>query len=568
MAVYSKLIRLRTNDPIQHPLLAFDTEDDGKGNFTYGHVYGYRGHWRKPIFVDRGFDTKEELAEFLNGVKRCLIVGKNVDYDLCNLEPFIKIKKLYGKSRFILGKTSPWTDDEENEHYNCKVFDIQNHLDGTLEELMPLVGMEKLPLKLNDRAAMIERCKSDAKATYLLAERLEKWYVKNGSKLRSTIAACALEIFKRRFFKHQWKRLDSFNDFERTAYRGGRVEVFDRRRQVVKSYDVNSMYLSQMADHVFPDPNTVVHIEGKKHFEKYFYDYQGIVEVTVKVPQLKYPPLPYFHPDLRKLIFPVGSFRGVWTFEELKYAISCGAEILILHRYNYYNHSYPYFCDFARWVWSERKRAKNKFDNLMIKKVGNALYGKFGQREEKGLYYGKLCNFQGKIDSGVKPLIITQGGVEYLLITQGKLTNSPHTFTVISAYVSSFARIALHREMVKHNTVYCDTDSLKITDTIKSSDKLGAWKFEGKVKFKAWRPKLYESNGKITCKGVPKGNSLIKLFKDELIATFEKPYRFKEALHAGKPFNLWEKRRKRLKLNDVKRVYDRNGSSKPICLSL
>ncbi len=550
----NRLFRLRALKPVHHMLLAFDTEDDTKGNFVYGHVYGFRGSRRKPIFNDMGFNDKKEMAEFLNRVSRCVLVGKNVDYDLCNLEPFIHLKKLYSKSRFVMGWTLKKT----------KIIDIQNHLDGSLSELMPLVGMKKLPL-----ADLVARCKNDAEATYKLARKIEDWYFQMGSKLNATAASCSLEIFKRRFFKSNWRRKNSFNEFEREAYRGGRVEVFIVKPQFVKSYDVNSMYLSMMEKHIFPDPNTAVQFENDQGFEYNFKKFQGLADATVEIPMCRYPPLPYFYPKIKKLIFPVGKFRGVWTFDELKNAIKHGGKILHVHRYCFYQKSFPYFRNFARWVWEERKNTKTQFEDMMMKKIGNSLYGKFGQRNEKDVYHGKLEDFDGSLVEGVCPYITKVGDVEYLSLTGGPLLNSRHTFVVISAYVSSFARIFLHNEMVKHDVVYCDTDSLKITDKITSSDELGGWKFEGEGLFKAWVPKVYKFRGDLTCKGIPKRERLkLRLLDNQLDAEFKKPYRFREALRQKKPFNLWEDRKKTLSLVDDKRTYFSDGSSQPIVLNI
>jgi len=552
------LMRLKTFNPVHHPILAVDTEDDGKGNFILGVVYGemmQHGHNNVKQY-NRVFTDKKELAEFLNGAERCVVVGKNIDYDLCNLEPYIHVKKLYAKARFIMGKNKKGT----------KFVDIGNHLFAPLADLMPMVGMKKLSLD-----NLEARCKSDAKATYLLACKLEDFYFRAGTRLKPTIGSCALEIFKRRFFKHFWKREDWENEFEREAYRGGRCELFNREPIEVKSFDANSMYLSVMRDNVFPDPTTARYYEDIGSFGEHFGSFQGIADVTVRVPERYYPPLPYYDPKLKKLLFPVGVFRGVYTFEELKMAQEYGATIKEVHRYCIYLKSFSYFRGYAEWIWAERQKTTNEFENFMIKRLGNSLYGKFGQKNDKLFYYGKLEDFKGKAAPGLTPHISTIGEVEYLSVTGGPTVDARHTFVIISAYIASFARIKLYREMIKYNTVYVDTDSIKFSEGLNSkpasSDELGGWKFEGEGLFQGYRPKLYEFRGKMKVKGVPKRNSEIGFTEDGLFALFKKPHRFKEALRRELKFNFWADDLKELDLFDDKRVWMEDGNSKPISIS-
>lgn len=544
------LARLKTPLPKKYSLAAFDTEDDGRGNFTFGYVYGER----KDKKVEQSFTDKIKMARFMNDLDGCVIIGLNTDYDLCNLEPFIEVKKLYSKARFVMGRNKLRT----------KYYDLSNHFFTSLENLMPLIGMKKVELEKVE-----ERCKTDAVATYLLGVQLQDFYLKSGSKLNSTLGTCALEIYKRRFLKHFWVREDYFNDIEREAYRGGRCELFFKGELKLNSYDVRSMYLSVMRDNLLPDPNKTYLYLHEAYFKKIFKDdYQGVVDCTVFIPNMMYPPLPYLRKKDSKLIFPCGTFRGCWTFEELKMAERVGGEIKKVHKWIYYKASYYYFKEFADWVWSERKKTSNKFSNLMIKRLGNSLYGKFGQQNEKCCFYGKLDDFDGEALEGMTPHLIQIGNTEYLSLTGGPKINSSHTFTIISAYISSFARIKLYEEMIKHRTVYCDTDSLKILDTMPTSNRLGGWKFEGRGLFTGFKPKAYKFKKKIRIKGVPKRAKMNWFEKGVMVAEFTRPFRFREALRRGLVFNLWKKQQKKIGMIDNKRKWDKKGNSQPLTLSL
>ncbi|GAH70304.1 unnamed protein product, partial [marine sediment metagenome] len=254
-----------------------------------------------------------------------------------------------------------------------------------------------------------------------------------------------------------------------------RTEGFTKGINKVWSYDINSTYVSVMNDEVLPDPNSA-RWHGRSNSSlgillQFMKKYQGIAEVTIEIPEMKYPPLPYRAEieGKKKLTFPTGTITGWWTFAELELALSVKCEIRDVHRFIHYEKSFPYFKEFAQWVWSERKKHPKDtepFWNLMVKLIGNSLSGKWGQQNEiGGIYvrkdeYDLWCAKNPKLDAQIE--YEEDMGTHWLLRTDKTVKeDARHSFPIVIAYITSYARIKLYKEMVKHNTVYVDTDSIK-----------------------------------------------------------------------------------------------------------
>lgn len=606
-----------------HPYLAFDIEDDSQGNFLIGVIYGEkytkhqtrtekRGKLRHFEHVYLGEKGYYEMCDFINNLTpgEAYLIGFNTGYDLGILDADIKVEYLFAKGRFIQAKTAR----------KSLIRDLSNHFDkGTsLEDLLPMAGMKKdHPTDEEDKErragiinqAWIDRCYSDAKGTWLLTAKLEDFYTENQAVFKPTIGSTGLDMFRRRFFHHFWFRSEKqqyLNEYERKAYFGGRTEGYIKGVNKVWSYDVNSMYVSVMNDNVFPDPNSAKwHGRSKssvKILKGYIYGKekkQGIAHVKINIPGMKYPPLPY-RAKIKgedKLIFPTGTIEGWWTFAELELALSVKCEIKEVYRFVHYERSFPYFKEFAQWVWNERKKHpkdKEPFWNLMVKLMGNSLSGKWGQENEiGGVYvlkedYDLWVTKNPKLDAKIE--YEEDLGTHWLLRTNETVKeNARHSFPILIAYITSYARIKLYKEMVKHVTVYVDTDSIKyigLKREIEHSKELGAWGFEPDKSglFEFFAPKFYRTNGVLKIKGTPQKVCTGKRGKIEetetaIIAYFDKPNKWREAKRSmkpainidtgekeykGKKIGLWHEICKTSEKRDTKRIWNKDGSSKAI----
>jgi len=330
---------------------------------------------------------------------------------------------------------------------------------------------------------------------------------------------------------------------------------------MVKAFDLNSAYLSVMRSREYPHPNTARWVEAEKWRDFKF----CVVEADVFVPvDLFYPPLPYRLNG--KLIFPVGRFSGVWNGVELGKAEEMGVQVKP-KRVLAFNSAGRIFEKFAKWVWTERKKLKSQgreFEQLMVKTIGNSLYGKFGERQSLDRW-GKLDEFKPEQLEGKNVVFKEIDGEVYVAVTGAGERNTSHTFSVIASHTTSYVRLILLDALLKNKVVYCDTDSVFIADekvNLDLGNELGEWKFEGEFEFKAVKPKFYAKNGSWKIKGVKKGAEQVGEWKYK----FKKPIRFREAIRTGEKFNVWREVVKELSLLDDKRVQGEDGFTYPIRL--
>jgi len=557
---------------MHHPLLALDIENDPEtGAFICAGLCGEKkyktdGKW-KVKRIEEYFDNQQAFLNFLEGLRPegmkeipTKIIVFNASYD------YWFIIGITDDSNLLTSGSSIISGKLKN---GIPIMDLTNLTrQGSLEDWIKYLDMNKqgvFKVSLDD---LKERVMMDAKATWILGDYLENFFVNElGIPLKLTIASAARYLFTLRFFTDYWFRPEKkywMSDYERKAYRGGRVECFIRGIEDNFSYDVNSMYLSVMRDELIPDPNSARYIKNPKELPEGLY----IADVTVKVPNQYIPPLPFLHPENGKLIFPVGTFRGHFASPELNYAIKeCGVEIVKIHSYIKYKGK-PYFKEYANFIWGKRKEYKdkgNKGMDILIKYLGNTLYGGFGQRN-KDTFFGKAEDFimeEGKPFNAKTNII---NGVEYITATFSNVgEDSSHTFPCVPVFISSYARRLLLEAMRanQHILIYDDTDSMKLRKEamdITIGNGLGEWGFEGRTISEFFKPKMYGDK----CKGVPKRAKLVWNDEERMIYTYDKPNKMRESFRRGLTPALWNNTIKDVIKSDDKRTWLSDKHSIPI----
>lgn len=549
------------------PVIAIDIENHSDtGIFICGSLFGkYKDSNNNIHDVDEFYTNQNMLCSRLkelsdkNGKENSFILtGYNFGYDHMFLSSIIDDSTLfYSNSRFITCRL------KKSKGRGIKLIDIFNHThEGSLEDWIGYLDMEK---KYNIKKIGLDdienRNRNDTKATYYLSVFIQDFYERLGVGMKLTVASTSLALFKRKFFKYYFKRdNDFFCEFERKAFFGGRTELFERGLRKVRSYDVNSTYLSVMAHELLPDPSTTKYYDSDNRWKENFEKHDGIFHCRVFVPKQKICPLPYHHE--KKLIFPYGIFEGHWTKIELQESLKHGTKILNVFDYIIYKKSIPLYNDFAKFIWSERKYWKkqgNKGMDMMTKRIGNSGYGKLGEKINDTAFSGKLEDFHGDISGRIK--ITKHEGVEYISIPKDneKTVESDHSFPVIPVHIAAYARIKLLRKMKEHekNMIYCDTDSIKyIDDNIieKDGKELGEWGFEYEKEQYFWREKFYGDK----CRGVPKRSKIFSTISDKKShAVFESPNKFKESIRRGLIFAKWEQHDKIIDYtHSQKRIWD------------
>ena len=612
----------RKRSPKHFALLAFDIENNPEtGAFICAALYGYkkvRGKDKKhtkDVKIEEFFTNQDEFQQFLmdlrpEGMKEIptKIVVFNASYDVW----------------FVMKITDD--SDTLSNGGNIIVAKLKNGItiqdltnltrQGSLEDWIGYLDMEKkFGIKKESLDNLEKRCKSDARATYELGNYLENFFVNEiGIPLKLTIAGAARYLFSLHYFKDYWLREEKHlwkSEYERKAYRGGRVEAFKSGvERVFVGYDVNSMYLSVMRDEIFPDPNSARYIREPKELPGIRLTANGewaslspelltpeplyIADVTVNVPEQYIGPLPILNPDTGKLIFPTGTFRGHFASPELNYAIkNANVKVIKIHSLIQYKGK-PYFKDYAEFIWKKRKEYKDKHNkgmDILIKYLGNVLYGGFGQRN-KDSFFGKLSDFsieakgkrqkeheaKGKrqkangeplspepLAYSQRPKVSTINGVKYVTVTASEGEDSKHTFPCIPVFITSYARVLLLKALRANekNLIYTDTDSMKLRQTAKGvviGEGLGEWGYEGvEINVPVYKSKMYGDK----CKGVPK--RAVLEWEDEVrkIYSYDKPNKMKESFRRGLTPALWKKTIKEVSKTDDKRQWIDEKTSLP-----
>ena len=558
---------------IHHPLLALDFENNpDTGDFICCGVYGDIRHrttkringtpttqWTTKR-IEEYFDNQADLLEWLLELPKnsCILVFYNLSYDRWFMDTIIDHSTVLAVgSRVILLKLKN----------GLKGIDLFNQtMMGSLEDWIGYLDMAKKGIKKAELTDYYNRVMNDVKATYELGVFLEDfYYYECGIPLQVTVGASAMRLFTMKYFTDYWQRdNDWLSLYERKAYYGGRCELFKRGINNTWSYDVNSMYLSIMRYCKLPDMATTKYISKKpRNWRKYLEKFLGIWNVKVYCPDNLYLPIL----PLRwqgKLKFPTGVFTGYWTNIELLEAEKNGYKILKVYDFIYYRKSKHYFSEYAKFVWEKRVEFKHKNNlgmDLMIKRLGNALYGKFAQRNSND-YFGRLSDYDGKLPDIVQ--FHEYKGETWVLI-KGELTPAKFEFPAISAFITSYARLKLHEAMKANekNLIYVDTDSIKLNSPaigITIGNELGYWQLElADIPVEYHRPKFYGDKRK----GIPRRAELVSWDNEKEVWQYRKPLRYREAIKKGLIPNVWVNVIKQLTFEDDKRIWSKNDS-KPL----
>jgi hypothetical protein len=300
-----------------------------------------------------------------------------------------------------------------------------------------------------------------------------------------------------------------------------------------------------------------------------------------------------------KLLFKCGYLHGTWTAEELRYAESCGYEIMKCYRYLWYKNSIPVFRDFSQWCVDQRaKFPKGTPQNTAFKLLGNSGYGKFGQKNKQNSYAGSLEDMPPDIAELIQQIEVHVCDGEQMVSFSGTHEEySEHSFVELAAYVTAFARLKLTKaahavEKAGFIPCYCDTDSLKIgtrngvfldgdigriAEVLDVGNGLGQWEYEGLHMRYLAAPKIIlardefgniDLHDKINrIKGISKNKDSTYELRWELDSSGEayletihahsrKPITFKEAIIRNDTPSKWVWFDKDLKPADTKRVWE------------
>ena len=559
-------------------LIAFDTEDNGRGapdNLLCACFYSESEG-------KRHFITRQAAREYMFKSRnaRTVFVAHNLYYDITNLDypenTVHLIPKAFGG---IIGGTY-----NPNKNIEYKFIDTSNFFVGApLKKLGESLGMkdtEKLEydvLKLrgkkfddftfDEQNELLDYCMQDAKICYSVMKKIIDMTDMNTTRFKSyTAASLALAIFRTNFLAQKIRcRPMRINDIERMAYYGGRTEVFDfNRHENVVYEDIKSSYPTAMFFKDYPDPQTYTILSNP--YPEIVEETEGISLVTVEVPDMHIPPLPYrqLHQGGVRLIFPTGIWSAAYTHPELRMAIKYGVKIKAVHATIMYPQMIRPFKSYVEKFYRLKETTKG-IDREFYKLLLNGLSGKFGEKRTF-LYRGKLQHIplhelqamMGEDGSHTSP-----DANGWINITGRRLDDPKHTFPVWIAYITAYGRIKLYEERLSRcKTLYCDTDSCISTDAPddNNGNELGQWERKIYPTFMANAPKDYDLAGKAKRKGIP---SRATWNEEHAAWRYERPLKQSEAMRRHMMPNTWVEVFKQNKYKVFKRNRLKDGTTTP-----
>lgn len=608
-------------------IIAFDTEDNSQGapaNFICACFYSDD--------EQRTFFVREQAREYMLAKRNEPVVffAHNLAYDLANLDyPEGDIKQMVTHGKLIGGLYKYGTRIS-------RFMDTGNFFVGaSIHSLGKLFGDDKLdfdiskiknkdppdiPFDIKTECALY--CMKDAKICYMTAKKIVDLCNKHQTRFKSfTSGSLSLRLFRTCYMDNEWEcRSQYINDCERSAYYGGRTEVFNYNKHGSVYYeDINSSYPTAMFHKQFPVPWSYTLL---KHQDwNTIKNTMGISLVTIYVPEMRIPPLPYKRTDTGKLIFPTGKWTSSYVHEELVMAERYGCKVLQMHETVLYGETFNPFKDYVSDMHKLKSSAPNPgIERDFYKMMMNSLSGKLGEKRDTCIRLhvddvkcclcptteydnDSKCTKCGGYNICGKTLEPDENG--WVNIIGSRQPDPPHSFPCLIAYITAYGRIKLYEDRLQHqDAIYCDTDSC-ISETDHPDNRgneLGQWDTKIVRDFMAYAPKFYtmydNEKFKLKLKGVPKRHTFFYICPNNhkhisppcigkcpinhsestiLCATcqspiaenqkfyaYEKPMRLSEAIHRKKAPNKWESLEKIVSIFDNKRLKLPNGDSTPI----
>lgn len=318
---------------------------------------------------------------------------------------------------------------------------------------------------------LVKYLESDLKGLWESIDAFFNWPLVKAAGGSYTRASQALRIHRTMLKEDIWYLDQGMDEIIRQAYLGGRTEIFRpyyAGEKPLHHWDCNSLYPAVMRANVFPNAFDCV--------TKQFYPKRlGFYECEVMVPHDMYlPPLGVVGVvgGVEKFIFPRGRFKGMFSVAEINYARSLGVKITTAKGYIFSNGGYL-FLDYVDALYAIKERSREgTVDYTIAKDLMTNLYGRYGLHDQKE----NLVIDDGS--PGIMP------GREVMIngrkIPFGTIAVELNTFSnvAIAAYVTSYARIYMHRLMLTcgDELYYTDTDSIFTTKEFPVSTKLGGMK--------------------------------------------------------------------------------------------
>ncbi len=438
----------------------------------------YRGQtWGEPTWCR--FTTTSGfvrwLAQYIKPKRKLYLFAHNTGFDFTVLKGFDWIRRTGWKSTGRIVDDPPTVLRFRRDSTTLCFLDTLNYFRMPLKEVGAFVGTSKLdmPVGSENLEAWDVYCKADVQ---ILVDAMQAfWRMVYDNELGSFTYTMASQAFAA--FRHRFMNVGVFiddnvfaNELSRKAYVGGRTECFrlGRIEEPLHCVDINSQYPYVMSNTEVPTRLlTTLSNTDIRDLKEACASYAVVAEVTITTEIARYP---------KKIpgwtIFPVGTFQTSLNTPELLLALQNG-EVAEVHSMAVYDKAIL-FKEYVDFFYNKRLDAREQgLDVLsgLYKLMMNSLYGKFGQNGRKYELVWGVSNddirtwAEWDVDGQTLHKYRQFAG---LVEELQKEAESRESFPAIAGHIASAARVLLLSFIHKSgalNTVYCDTDSLFVTNT-------------------------------------------------------------------------------------------------------
>lgn len=412
---------------------------------------------------------------------------------------------------------------------------------------------------------------------------------------------------------------------EKASYKGGMCLPIKKllNNGTLFYYDINSSYPNIMKNNMFPikflyekNYNDWVYLPKSFVKEHDLYLVQFRFKSSMKIPFL---PIRVNLKGINGLIYPLsnedfdgGNGHWFWGKELLKAynyldLIPGTNKGFLLVRKEIHYLADVCFDIYIEYLYKERikaKKDKNEPKSTYLKLLMNSLYGKFGQKrfpETEIMHINKLNEFlvdvhdvndsihnykiqNARLEKYFKKIDVffeiedDDKSVPFLIVEKPEISDLNYIGSLvrISSFVACCARVNLFTGMETvglDNVYYFDTDSIFSSKPLPSTmvgDQLGKWKLEcdNIVEALFLAPKVYAyrvkgEEWKKKCKGIPANKLKIEDFFDLLNKNFFEMENINQIHRVNNIEMMYKEITKVIRIADNKRLYDKNGDSKP-----
>lgn len=386
----------------------------------------------------------------------------------------------YGKRKIILA-----------DSYRMLPLSLKKVTEKFAPDIPKLDLSGKMPWELPEDE-LIRYLERDCISLYVSLTRFFEYIDEYGCTRAVTLPALSLKLFRKHFLKTNVMTSNKkLYQFERDSYFGGCCWCRPGRYNLVRAYDVNSMYPYHMLG-LFP-----ISYVGTwtKRYKGKFGLYRGRFTSPSEIPFI-------YCIEERSL---TNKGLAILDHDTINYLLSIGGTFKCEVGYQYYNVDYL-FKTFVEYFYNKRKESEEPYKTI-YKLILNSLYGKFGQKRTGRTITSKEPKNKLFRSHGIE----VRPNTWFEIFDYEQYRMVKHSFPVISSLITLRSRVHLHRLLNTPNIgypIYCDTDSAHFainhdTSTLDCNNDLGGVKIEAEGRGIYVAKKVYQIGDKIRCKGIP-----------------------------------------------------------------